>query len=383
MSLQENTMKLQVESLPQLLPEVFDAIEHSVRTAIPTPEIFAARKIIVTGCGDSLIAARAALQHFREYTGLDVEVLPALEVSRYWSAKRIGACPDNPLLIGVSNSGNVARVYEAVKYFDLKGGNTLAVTSKSDSRLAAASRRQVIFENPPFEPAPGVRSYFLILLSLFLLSIRFGEVLGRYTMDTANKYRKEIIDAGPVLDQAVSASAETCRSWAHTAQSASYIQFIGAGPDEASAHYGRAKTIEASGRQASAVNLEEWVHIDFFIRDIEKTPLFFISTSDSPGLSRLEEVLAICRDQERECFVVHQGETLSTQSTYIKVISLPHFISYQWAPIVHCIPPALFASFLTEELGESYGRGAADRWSMCQNGGTTVNSSVIVDGKME
>ena len=112
----------------------------------------------------------------------------------YYDERQLGFAPkQSPLVIAISNSGGIARVGEAVQRVVQHGGFALGVTGNMDSLLGRSASRVVHLEIPPFESAPGARSYLVSVLLLLLLAIRLGEVRGRYTMDQAMAYRDDIL----------------------------------------------------------------------------------------------------------------------------------------------------------------------------------------------
>ena len=181
----DNPMRRQLYSIETLITSIYPDTEKKTRTILSTPEIYSLKQVVITGCGDSYCAAMAAKQAFRKLTGLSVAVLPAIEASRMELEEAIGQIPNNPLIIGISNSGRVTRVMEGLMRFRQAGALTLAITSNQDSPLAKEAERNVVLSIPEFEKAPGIRNYVCSMLALFLLAIRIGEVLGRYTMDLA------------------------------------------------------------------------------------------------------------------------------------------------------------------------------------------------------
>ena len=177
-----NAMARQVWSLPELLRDQYQDLEPKCRKILSTPEIFSIQRIILTGCGDSHAAAMATCYAFESLTGIQTEVVPAIELSRYYSASQFGFAPNNPMVIAVSNSGGIARVGEAVQRAAAHGAFALGITGKEDSLLGKSVSRILPLRIPPFESAPGTRSYLVSLMALLLLAIRFGEVRGRYTI---------------------------------------------------------------------------------------------------------------------------------------------------------------------------------------------------------
>ncbi|MEG0214828.1 MAG: SIS domain-containing protein [Hungatella sp.] len=161
-------------------------MEPRIRAALSFEEIYSLQHIIITGCGDSMAAGMAVKQSFEKLTGLPIDVLPAIDVARYFPAKRVGSAPNCPLVITVSNSGKVSRVKEAIQRMNKLGALTMGLTSGKTTPLGEVCQKVIDTSVPSFENAPGVRGYLASLEALLLLAIRLGEVRGRYTMDQAN-----------------------------------------------------------------------------------------------------------------------------------------------------------------------------------------------------
>ena len=48
-------------------------------------------------------------------------------------------------------------------------------------------------------------------------------------------------------------------------------------------------------------------------------------------------------------------------------------------PLTHFAPVCLIASYISELIGEKYGRGCEGDWSFAQGGAGVTNSEIIVD----
>ena len=191
----------QVRSLPELIRNQYEDLERKTRSALSTPEIFKVMRVTLTGCGDSYAASLAVRDAFASLTGLAVDVIPSIELSRSYDRSFFGWAPLNPLVIAVSNSGSVARVAEAISRASTYGAFTLGVTGNRKSPLAEASSRILDLDIPSFEAAPGTRSYVVSVLALLLLAIRIGEVRGRYSMDEAMRMRLDILSQADELER--------------------------------------------------------------------------------------------------------------------------------------------------------------------------------------
>ena len=130
-----NSMRLETYHLMDLARKLFEENSRNFRLALTTPELFAPRRVILTGCGDSYCAGVAAKPVFEELGNVNTNAVPAIELSRHYSSKELGNAPSNPLVLAVSVSGSVARMVEACRRANEcgVGSLTVAVTKNADS----------------------------------------------------------------------------------------------------------------------------------------------------------------------------------------------------------------------------------------------------------
>ncbi len=372
-----NPMVRQAESLPDLIAAQYHELEPRVRHLLSASEVYSLRKIYLTGCGDSLAACMASRAAFELLAQIPVEVMPAIELARHHALPRPGSAPNFPAVIAVSNSGEVARVYEAVKRINSQHGFSIGVTGDPSSRLGQEASRVLRLDIPGFESAPGVRSYLVALLALLLLAIRFGELRGRITMDEANSYRSELLGLADRLQACLASMAAGMSAVAESWVDCAGFDFIGAGPDYATAWYGQAKILEATGRYAMVANTEDWLHLNFFARETQRTGTVLVVDRHSASLSRALETAGYMAQAGRPLLIL----TSATEPGFPAEATLCAFpeTSCAWmSPLVSFVPLALLTGYLSRRLGEEYGRGAKGPWSACRDGATTRNSQVIL-----
>ena len=124
----DSALRRQVMSLPELMRQQYADLEPKTRTVLSTPEIFNIQRIVLTGCGDSYAALLAVKPAFEKYAKIRTEVVPTIDLARDYEKKNLGYAPQSPLVIAVSNSGQVARVGEAVRRCRKAGAFTLGIT---------------------------------------------------------------------------------------------------------------------------------------------------------------------------------------------------------------------------------------------------------------
>ena len=405
MQIHDNPMRRQVMSLPDLIETQYEDLEPKTRTVLSFQEIFNVQRIVLTGCGDSFAACMAEKYAFEALAGIPAEAVPALELARYYDEKQLGVDCRNPLVIAVSNSGNVSRVAEAAARARKHGAYVLGVTGHPESALGQNSDKVLHLAIPSFESAPGTRSYLVSVMALLLLAIRFGEVRMRYTMDEAMCMRDDIRQQGEKLRALLPGMDEVCAETAEKWAAFPCFEFVGGGADYAGAWFGHAKILEAAGRFATAVNVEDWFHLNYFLRDTEHTGTVLLAGSMNPAKSRIREFLQYAGDLGRPLIVITDGETTESTVTAAEtedgaalkplcaaeggtdhrplcvpegtaVIRVPSAKYPMTLPLTHFVPLCLFAGELSELLGESYGRGSEGLFAGSA-GGRGVNVSAV------
>ena len=95
----------------------------------------------------------------------------------------------------------MVRVAEAIQAARKHGAFALGITGKRDSLLGQSVDKIMDLNIPPFEAAPGTRSYMVSVMSLLLVAIRIGEVKACYTMDEAMDMRFDMVAQAKALTE--------------------------------------------------------------------------------------------------------------------------------------------------------------------------------------
>lgn len=349
----DNPMRRQLYSVEPLIAELYPEAEKRTRKIITTPEIYSLKEVILTGCGDSYCVALSVAAAFEQFAGLKARAMPAMELARYYPAEKMGTMPFNPLVIGISNSGRVTRVTEAVMRARSHGALTLAITANEDSPLAQAAERSVALSIPPFEKSPGIRNYVVNMMELFLLAVRFGEVLGRYTMDEAGVYRRAIRDSVSGMVEMLAAQDEKvfalAKKYAHTTSA----EMLAQGTDASSGLFFQQKLYEAVGIHSVYGDSESWFHNNKFLRDFGNTVTFVLLSEKDRGRERMLEAMQRMDYMKREYIVITDDDGAEGEQTlHTKAAGYELF-----APMTRYAIPTLFISYLTALKGEKYSRG--------------------------
>ncbi len=372
----DSPMLRQVRNLATVVKEQYKDLEPKTRNLFTTPEIYSFQKIVLTGCGDSYAACLAVKSAFEDFAQVPVDVVPAIDLARHYQKKQLNYGPNSPLVISVSNSGGVARIAEGVLRANTTSAYTLAITKNLNSPLGQAAQKILQLVPPEFEPSPGVGSYAVSLLALLLLAIRFGEVKLNFTMDQANHYRKSLVDSVVHMESELPALESRILELAQTWQVFPCFEFVGSGADYGAVFFGQAKILEATGQYAMHVNTEEWLHLNFFLRNAEITGTVLIVDMHNGATSRALEVAKYMVQNNRPLLIMSNDPNFQIDGcTYIQ---LPQTEHNAFSAICQCIPLAIISSFLSSLLQEEYGRGAKGNWALCQGGAAVKQSKIIV-----
>lgn len=351
-----NSLIEQVNSMPALLRETFQALDEGARQSLHPELILSLKRIYITGCGDSHHSGLSTQLAFDTLTGLPTVVATALEFARYKAGFLPQSGPNTNLVVGISVSGGVARTYEALQMAKEAGATTLSLTATAGSRVAEAGDVLFLVPNPPFvvpDSSPGARSFLVNQVALLLMAIRIGEVRGTITTAQANDYRKELLGLADVMDETIQRNAESIQKCVTDWQDADEFVFAGGGPNFGIALFSAAKVLEASGDSALGQDTEEWAHLQYFAREVQ-TPTFVITAAER-DLSRVDEVIVAAKQIGRRVgLVCPETATELIEKADIAFTFPP--VSEMFSALVTQIPGELFSAYRAELLGEKFFR---------------------------
>ena len=342
-----------VESLNVTMP-----IEH-FEACVPAEEITKTRKVILTGCGDSYCAAIAATPVFQNFetdktTGMNpgIPTFPMrnVEFTRYYDTYRGNWTEKHhefPLVCGVSISGRVRRVMEAMERTNHHGGVSVAFTDNPDSDFAKAAQRVVALGVPANSHAPCVTSYFGSTFGLMTFGLYVSRVKGKITAEQEIEMRAALVDYAnqftpELMDEIERRTLAISQKWVDIG--VDNMDFVGDGADYATAFFGSAKMVESFGGLTTNDDSEDWNHINFFIRTPEKVGTFVVANSTCPSFGRLKENIETMVRIGRPTVVITDAPA-SEFPKEVEVFTLPK-PKYKWAnPLMQHIPMDYVAAF--------------------------------------
>lgn len=366
----QNEIRKHIYSIPSLL------LAESENVFNKAPEILRGldgeriQSVLLTGCGYSYAACLAVKQAFQRITGLPVQVLPAIEVSRFTNTENPGL--SNTLLIAVSYSGQVSRINEALALYQKYGAPAIGITGDPAAKIREYCRILFPASAPPLERALPLRGFAMTYLAL--LSIGCALAGAEKTPLRTSEITAEI--TGCAEDLAVALphmDAETYAFAAHVREAAAF-EFIGAGYERGAAFLGKIEMMGQAGAIAVDEDPEQWLHCNFFMASPERIGTMLFLSSGSKAFSRGKEALEYLLHLGRPACVVTDSAGYAGPAMAVHVPRL----SDVTAGLLEMAVPSLLTGYICEMRGETYSRGFRDQWAIFRDGRGTTKSRIIV-----
>lgn len=379
----DNQLRRQCYDIPVMCREQLAGIRKGVKESIPEEVLKTIRKVVVTGCGDSYLAAIAGIPAFKKYSGAFASSFTALRCidSARFMEYQTGQ-EDTELVIGISASGGPARVVEALRRAKEKGCRTLIITNNPESPAAKEAEFSLIVHTPPFaEPGPGLRSYYASILGLFALAAAMGEAKGicpkgqvEALCETVELFTKEY---GSCLERMDDEMFELAGLW-KTHES---VETIGDYTDFAAACFIGAKYVEAAGMMAAAADSENWCHVNYFKRIPEKISTIFVAGKEENNHSRvlesMDQALGIGRPVLLITDTDRNGCGARMEAHVCQVPAAPEGYQFLTA-LLQYIPGTLLAAYIAAFHEEPYFRGPDSNQRRSVTGCTISDSKITV-----
>ena len=315
--------------------------------------------VFITGCGDSYCAAIATKPVFENadtstktgmVPGTPTKACRNIEFSRYlntyggWEPLTL----DRNLLCVISISGSPARPNEAALRINEHGGKSIAFTANPAGKLAGNCQYVIPMTLLDYDLAPNVTSYYSSVFSLMMFAFYLSTVKNQLTEEQAQACREGLLEYVDSYDEAVMErlsrqAFEMARQW--EADGVDNMDFVGDGPDYATAFFGSAKMVEAFGGLTTSDDSEGWCHINYFLKDTDHIGTFIIANEDSPAFSReLETIRLACAFRKHVAVITDADESLFPENAVI--FKVPKAKSLWMHPLMEHIPMDFVAGYI-------------------------------------
>lgn len=367
----QSPMMKQLYSVPDLMNLMADDLHAEAKRAVSQIDAAGLKKIILTGCGDSLCSVMAAKYALMEYTDLEVEVVPVIDLSRFYEGKRLTG---DVMTVIVSNSGKVARCEELASRIEALGGTVMAVSGNASSPLAVHAAQILKMSIPKFEYAPGIRSYCGCLSALYVLALELGRVRKNLEEEKSRQVYEEMKRLPELLREYLPRWEEQAWTIADSWKECSSFEFIGSGISYANAWFNYAKSLETTGKPTGAYNTEDWFHMNYFIRDVTHTATALFVNRDGQDRSRADELLSTASEMGRPIIVISDtdgwGDVPTMVTPGVRESLLDGLFQY--------IPLSMVLSCVGDLMGEVYFRDGKGRFTACVDCATIIQSRQVI-----
>ncbi len=369
-------MLAEIQTQPKNLSGLFEATDYMIRDVLTPKQILSLHRVFLTGCGDSHHASLCAELAFESIAGLPCEPMTAMQLARYAADHIPTPFPDDPLVVGISVSGSVARTAEAIAQARKRSALVLGLTGNPDGALAKAAQGHIAQMHIPALPkAPGTTSYAANLSALLLLAIRLGEIRNVYHQTVANDLRAELRGVYEVMAATIEASDGLASQLADEYASVPEFVFTGHGPNFGSALFSAAKIIEASGASAWGQDTEEWAHLQYFCKH-SPTPTFVIAPPGS-GYSRALELVHIMKRIGRRVIAVVDRDDTEIARLADLVLPVVGKVREAFSPLVYTLAGELFAAHHSRATGEPPFRSFAGVYAAETTSGNFIYTEAV------
>jgi glutamine---fructose-6-phosphate transaminase (isomerizing) len=342
--------------LPALYRAVAETMDRAWAAALPADRARGLRRLVISGCGDSLFAGIAARLAIERFGGLPCEPIEAMECGRYAA---VSFSPDAAVL-GVSNSGTTSRVLESIGLARRAGAFTLALTGADGTpleRLAGAGVVRPVVgaggrDSPTARAERHLGEYLGSLAALYHLALYLGTVRGVITERERTAEAAHLEAAADAAQRALRDGPGRVAPLLGSLRDADRVFFVGAGPSYGTALFGAAKLVEEIPLCGVPQQIEEWAHLQYFLTMVEgaRTRAVVIAP---PGEStdRAVEVLRSMREDGAVTVVVTHPAEAAMREAASNALTVGDECWEGYAPIPYTIPVQLLNLGLALEHG--------------------------------
>jgi glucosamine--fructose-6-phosphate aminotransferase (isomerizing) len=336
--------------------------------------------IWMTGSGDSLFAAQAAIPGLERWAKLRATALPSMEFARY----RTPLLTEPDMVWAISNSGSAARTREAVSLARAKNILTAGITGSAKGPLASAADIVLLRQVDELaEIDAHSRGIFLnmveflaALYAVYYVGLRLGVARHALSATAADSILAECRASIASVGQVAASLEEQARELAAEMSTLETIWTIGAGPSFGTARYCAAKFHEQLPWNGIPEDLEEWAHLQYFLTLTWKSrSVAFVLAPPGNSLDRAEEVAeGIEAAGGRALVVAHadHGSFPKAHRTFRIAGSESEFLS----PFTYHLPAQLLILYIASLRGEEpFALRREDGYKLIRHG------KVLEDGK--
>ena len=352
-----NSFRLQCLDVENLSMEQFDRSVASLDKLLPETVIRNTKRIIVTGCGDSYLAAVEAKDAFKAMLpGVQYKTCPAIDAARYIDLSEDSG---HTLLVAISVSGSPARIAEVLERGNFYGCTTIALTDGLTSRAAQSARYVYHTNSPAGDNFAGLRTYYVSMVSLFIMAAAMAEKRGEGARIAA--LRQAVEQYKTAFYQHIEAMDDIAFHTAMAWKSKKFFEVTADGPMFWCGKFIAAKFVELSGDVCSVIDSENYFHVNGIMYPGEDIAELAIISSQEANVDRMVAAVNSQVGKGRRDVIVfsdkHPEELGITEQVIHCHLPVPPREHAYLLPLFAYLPAALLASYRAKSLNEPFFRG--------------------------
>jgi fructoselysine-6-P-deglycase FrlB-like protein/sugar/nucleoside kinase (ribokinase family) len=332
------SMGAEIDTIPGVMRDQRELLQAPLAGVAQALMERGVERLALTGCGDSAFAGQAMALCIARHVGVDARAVHALDLCRY----ELDAVDRGAAVVCVSYSGQVGRTIEAALRARERGALTIALTGSPSTPLAGTAEHVLPLTVPTRGLSPGTSTYVAMLAAIAELAVRWATARGNPASELS-----EALDEAPAL---AAATLRMCTPPAHelgrSLAGARWVCFAGAGPNEASARFGAAKFLEGPQVLATATNVEEWAHEEYFVT-APGSPVVVVAP-DGSSRDRVEDMLAELEGLEARTILVAEHSAPGVAVHLPLAAGLPEELT----PLLAALPLSIVPFALAEMTGK-------------------------------
>jgi glucosamine--fructose-6-phosphate aminotransferase (isomerizing) len=253
-----------------------------------------ARRIYLAGCGDSYFSALSARYTLEQLTGLPTVAIESMEFACYT------LLPPDSLAIVISSGGEVSMTLEAGRVARQAGVDVIGVTTQKDSPLAREfpcliTTPDLSTSDPVDQVALVLGNFSFSLTALYLVGIHIGQRRGHLSSKAVDRAETELRATTDAIERTISHNLEIHEYLKSVSDEANFY-FLGAGPSYGVACFYQAKFFEQAQRPVYGIELEEFIHEQFFLLRPGGEAEVWLIVPPGHSLERALEIMAGCQE---------------------------------------------------------------------------------------
>ena len=288
-------------------------------------------RILMTGCGDSLACMLAVRALYESALSIPCEPVQALDLSYYYQ----GPVSKDTLVIGLSSSGQTARIVEGLLLARSHGAQTVALSNTPESPVMRAGELAlVVHAKRRGWPTQSSTSAMAVLYQLGLELAKSRGVRGALVDQLEVGLRRTPDEIAATLkdnDAIVAALAQA--EIEHRT-----VLYAGGGPSFACATFGAAKFAECTPDHGIAIPLEEFHHY----HSQKRGESLFLIAPRGPSLARAIDTARAGRAQGGRVYALVTRGDKTLEGEVDTLLHLP-MMDEALVPMVYTVPLQLFA----------------------------------------